>query len=279
MNENNIYQQKGLRMNLRNMCAILSLVTCNAFAIASMDNVEAVLLAAGKSKRFKSTQSKILAQLQYKPMIVHALQPLHDLHIPIILVVGHQRELVQETVTQAGIERIQYAIQEEQLGTGHAVFCAQPYWSKENILITYGDMPLINAEIISELYQVHIDQEADLTLIVAANVNPSCSYGRIVKNGDDLRIIEKKHFTLDINDYPLVNAGIYLVKREVLEMCLAGIQPNEVTKEYYFTDILEIANKKGLRIATLEVPFNAVRGINTQEEYLEVVNLLENNAS
>jgi bifunctional N-acetylglucosamine-1-phosphate-uridyltransferase/glucosamine-1-phosphate-acetyltransferase GlmU-like protein len=266
-------------VNIRNICITLTLIAHTAFATAPIDNVQAVLLAAGKSKRFKNSTSKVLAPLQYKPLIVHALEPLQDLQIPIILVVGHQRDLVRQAVEDAGIKSVQYAVQEELLGTGHAVLCAQPYWSKKHILITYGDMPLINADIISNLYQTHINQDADLTLIVAANVEPSCTYGRIVKNGNDIRIVEKKHFTLDINEYPLVNAGIYLVKREVLEMCLAEIKQNEVTQEYYFTDILEIANKKNLRIATLEVPFNAVRGINTQEEYLEVINLLETSGS
>ena len=266
-------------MNIKIICIALTLIAHNAFTTAHMNDVQAVILAAGKSKRFKSSTSKVLAPLQYKPLIIHALQPLQDLHIPIILVVGHQRELIQEAVANANIEDVQYAIQEEQLGTGHAVLCAQSCWSKDHILITYGDMPLINADIIADLHRTHIDQNADLTLIVAVNTEPSCSYGRIVQDKGGIRIIEKKHFIMDINDYPLVNAGIYLVKREVLEMCLAEITPNEVTHEYYFTDILEIANKKKLRIATLEVPFNAVRGINTQEEYLELINLLENSGN
>jgi len=240
-----------------------------------LTDLQAVVLAAGKSSRFNSDQSKMLAQLQYKPMVIRALQPLHDLNIPIILIVGHQHELVELAVRDAGLNTVQFALQKEQLGTGHAVLCAQPFWSKDHILITYGDMPLINTHIVEQLYQTHMQENADFTLIVAENVDPACSYGRLVRQGHDLRIIEKKHFTLNINDYPLVNAGIYLVKRAVLEMALAEIQPNSVTKEYYLTDILEIANKKNLRISTLKVPFDAVRGINTQEEYAEVIKLLE----
>lgn len=262
-------------MNIRALYIFLICVASSVQSASEIANVQAVLLAAGKSKRFKSSQTKVLAHLQYKPMIVHALQPLSDLHIPIILVVGHQRDLVQQAVEEAEIKEVRYAVQEEQLGTGHAVQCAAPYFERAHILITYGDMPLINRQIIEQLYQLHTNEDADLTFIVAHNVEPSCSYGRIVQHEKDIRIIEKKHFMLDINDYPLVNAGIYLVKKEVLTSCLAEIQPNEMSQEYYFTDILEIANKKGLKISMLEVPFNAVRGINTQEEYLEVINLLE----
>lgn len=262
-------------MNIRILCIALTFTLSSLLATTPILDVQAVLLAAGKSKRFNSATSKVLAHVQFKPMIVHAIQPLHDLHIPIILVVGHQRDLVKKAVDEAGIDNIQYAVQEEALGTGHAVSCAQPYWTKNNILITYGDMPLINTEIITQLYETHMKEHADLTLILASNIDPACTYGRIVKIGNDIRIVEKKHFTMDIKDHPLVNAGIYLVKREVLEMCLPQIERNAVSQEYYFTDILEIANKKNLRIATIVVPFDAVRGVNTQEEYLQVKQLVE----
>lgn len=251
-------------------CTVLTLTSAHA-----IDDVEAVILAAGKSSRFNSEQSKMLARIQDKPLIIHALQPLEALHIPSILVLGHQRELVRKAVEDAHIANVQYVYQNEQLGTGHAVLCAQQAWSKDHILITYGDMPMINTTIITQLYEKHINQTAALTLIVAPNTDSACAYGRIVQQGTDIRIIEKKHFTLNINEYPLVNAGIYLVKREVLEMCLKEVTPNAVTKEYYFTDILEIANKKNLRIATLEVPFDTVRGINTQEEFQAIKAMME----
>lgn len=262
-------------MNAKKLILILACVARSLTGTVSIKNVEAVILAAGKSTRFNSEQSKMLARIQDKPLIVHALEPLAALHIPSILVLGHQRELVRKAVEDAQITDVQYVYQNEQKGTGHAVLCAQPAWSKDNILITYGDMPMINTNIITQLYNKHVSEQADLTLIVAANTDPSCAYGRIVRNGTEIRIVEKKHFTLDINEYPLVNAGIYLVKRDVLETCLAEILPNAVTKEYYFTDILEIANKKNLRIATLEVPYDAVRGINTQEEFKVVKMMLE----
>lgn len=242
---------------------------------SQVDDVEAIILAAGKSRRFGTEYSKMLAQIKNKPLIVHALEPMEALGIPSILILGYQRDQVRQAVIDAGFKHVQYAYQEEQLGTGHAVQCAQPYWSKDHLLITYGDMPLINTEIVTQLYEKHTSTSADLTLIVASNVDPACSYGRIVINGNDIRIIEKKHFTGDITEYPLVNAGIYLVKREVLEICLPLIEQNSVSKEYYLTDILEIANTMNLRIETLEVPFDAVRGINTQEEYQAVIELVE----
>lgn len=263
-------------MNLRIMLVSLFCVSQIALAdVPRLSDVQAVVLAAGKSKRFNSEQSKMLASLQHKPMVVHALQPLSQLCIPIILILGHQYDLVKKAVEESNVKDIQYVLQKEQLGTGHAVLCAQPYWSEENILITYGDMPLITTENISKLYQLHSDSKAALTLIVASNLDPECAYGRIVKNGDDIRIVEKKHFTYNIADHPLVNAGIYIVKRQVLEICLAEIEPNSVTGEYYFTDVLEIANKKRLSIATMEVPFDAVRGVNTQLEYQSVKELIE----
>jgi bifunctional N-acetylglucosamine-1-phosphate-uridyltransferase/glucosamine-1-phosphate-acetyltransferase GlmU-like protein len=255
---------------------IIICISSIAFSdVKVLPEVQALVLAAGKSKRFNSEQSQMLAPLQSKPMVIHALQPIGLLKIPIILILGHQHELVRQAVEENKLLDIQYVLQKEQLGTGHAVLCAQPYWSKDNILITYGDMPLITTENISQLYAVHTEKKADLTLIVAANTDPACTYGRIVKMGDDIRIVEKKHFTYDISEHPLVNAGIYLVKRPVLEMCLAEIEPNSVTGEYYFTDVLEIANKKKLTIEILEVPFDAVRGVNTQFEYQSVKELME----
>ncbi len=252
---------------------IFGLLLTAQITATQITDVQAVVLAAGKSSRFNSEQSKVIALLNNQPLIVHALNPLRDLSIDVILVIGHQRELVKKVVHDAGFQNVKYAIQEKPMGTGHAVQCAQDNWSKENILITYGDMPLINAEIITNLFDKHINSHADLTIIVASNTDPACSYGRIVKQGNEIRIIEKKHFTFDINEYPLVNAGIYLVKREILEDCLQQITPNPVSGEYYLTDMIEIANKKNLRIETLEVPYDAVRGINTQEELAIIAQL------
>jgi bifunctional UDP-N-acetylglucosamine pyrophosphorylase/glucosamine-1-phosphate N-acetyltransferase len=232
------------------------------------DNVEAVILAAGVSSRFGKPYSKMLAEINKTPMIVLSLKPLQELDLAKIVIVGHQREQVKKAILDAGITKVQFAPQDKQLGTGHAVMCAQPFWTKDNILITYGDMPLLKAELIEKLYQEHKKNNADITFIVAENVDPACAYGRIItdRNGT-IFIVEKKHFTHAIEDFPLVNAGIYLVKREVLEECLKEIKENSVTHELYLTDIVEIAAQKNLRVATFEVPFNAVRGVNTQEEY------------
>jgi bifunctional UDP-N-acetylglucosamine pyrophosphorylase/glucosamine-1-phosphate N-acetyltransferase len=239
------------------------------------DNVEAVILAAGVSSRFGKPYSKMLAEINNMPMIVLSLEPLQELDLAKIVIVGHQREQVMKAVLDAGITNVQFAPQNEQRGTGHAVLCAQPFWSKDNILITNGDMPLIKAELIEQLYLEHKKNNADITFIVAHNVDPACAYGRIVPDQHGtIAIVEKKHFTHAIEDFPLVNAGIYLVKRPVLEECLQEIKENSVSHEFYVTDIVEIAAQKNLRVVTIEVPFNAVRGINTQEEYNTILALV-----
>lgn len=239
------------------------------------DNVEAVVLAAGRSKRFGKDYSKMLADIHGTPMVVHALRPLQQLDLAKIVVLGFQKDEVKEAVLDGGITNVQFVVQEQQLGTGHAVACAQHAWSKDHILITYGDMPLLKADLIEKLYAQHSQTHADITFIVAHNVDKTCSYGRIVPDKDGtIRIVEKKHFTHSEHDYPLVNAGIYLVKRDVLETCLHEITENNVTHEYYLTDIAEIAAHKKLHIQTFTVPFDAVRGINTQEEFDSVLSIL-----
>lgn len=234
-----------------------------------IENVQAVMLAAGKSRRF-GDQNKMIVHLLGIPMVIRALKPLQTLHIPTTVIVGYEKELVMQTIIDAQFNNIQFAEQKEQLGTGHAVMCAEHTFTKEHIFIAYGDMPLLSEELITRLYNQHIAQKADITFTTAFCTDPANAYGRIVTTKDGIVIIEKKHFTFDIKDYPYVNAGIYIIKQSVLHRCLPEITINKQSNEFYLTDLIEIGNKYKLKIVPVEVPFEEVQGINTKDEFKKV---------
>ena len=113
-------------------------------------STRAIVLAAGKSSRFKTKKSKLLFNICGQSMILYPLRALEALSIPITLVLGHQAEAVKHEVVMAGIKDAQFVLQQEQRGTGHAVSCTQETWDTDDILIIYGDMPLMTSEIMQQ---------------------------------------------------------------------------------------------------------------------------------
>lgn len=230
------------------------------------EKVQAIVLAAGKSTRFKTGKSKLVEPICGQEMILYTTKLLARLHIPTTLVVGYQREMIIQAVEQAHPETVQFITQEEQKGTGHALICTQKNWHREHILILNGDMPLVNQEIIEELYQTHIDQNADMSFVTAHCDETNHAYGRVIKKGNITAIVEAKDFNLDPHEHCCINAGIYMAKRSFLESSIASLTRNEKSQEFYITDLVQIASNKGLQVATVSAPFDRIRGINTLQE-------------
>ena len=156
------------------------------------------------------------------------------------MVVGYQKDAIKETITRHHHNAINFMIQEEQCGTGHALMCTQTIWERENILIMNGDVPLVTTQIIESLYEKHMSSHADISFVTAHNADPATGgYGRVVKTEDSIKIVEARDFDGDANEHCCINAGIYLVRKQFLQQCIKDITQNESTKEFYSLILLK----------------------------------------
>lgn len=233
----------------------------------TLKSVQAVILAAGKSSRFKTGKTKLVEKICGQEMILYPTTLLVSLKLPVTVVVGFQKELVEKTITRQLPHDVTFVHQTEQLGTGHAIACSQSTWTRDHILIMNGDMPLIDATIIKKLYERHIQKNAAISFVTAHNCDPSAAgYGRVIKASDSIEIIEAKEFKGDASENCCINAGIYLVKRTFLEENIHDLQQSAVAHEWYITDLIKIASDKKLGVETISAPFDCIRGINTFKE-------------
>jgi len=231
-----------------------------------LKNLQAIILAAGRSSRFNTKQSKLVEKVCGQEMVIYTTKLLESFNIPTTVVVGYQKEAVEKLINSYH-PNVNFVHQKEQLGTGHAVMCTKDYWTQENLLILNGDVPLISQELITDLYAKHIEQNATITFVTAYNIDPSINaYGRVVKTDNQIEIIEAKDDTHDRKDTYCINAGIYLINRSFLQNAINELQKSKVTGELYITDLIHNASQKGLVVETLNVPFDSIRGINTLEE-------------
>ena len=232
-------------------------------------SIQAVIFAAGKSSRFEGDVSKLLTPFNGKEMILYPVQAVADLHIPQIVIVGHQREEVCKTIKQTlSNATVDFVIQEEQLGTGHALKCAQNNLTGDDILMLYGDQPLITSETLQNLIDAHNEQKAVITIIVSLRTEPG-SYGRIVTADGITKCVEAKDFVgMDPRKHPRVNAGYYLIKRDFINAHIDELEPHANKNEIYINDFIEIASKLGHTINIITVPYEIVHGVNTREELI-----------
>ena len=226
-------------------------------------SLQAVVMGGGKGSRFKG-EHKLIALLCGQPVILYSVKTIAKLNIPIIVLVGYKKEQISNIVLSTKISGITFVEQKEQLGTGHAVLCTRQAWTAPHILVINGDMPLDDSDIISRLWKAHIEQNASMSLIITKNTAPGLA--RIVTKDNKVHIVESKHFTGSVQEYPFTNPGIYLFKKTFLEKYLDNITPNKHTNEFYLTELLDIASNNNLPIAMVEAPFDSTQSINTLEE-------------
>ena len=232
-----------------------------------------VVLAAGKGTRMNSDLPKVLHKLQSKPLIDYVIDESELLNPKeIILVVGFKKESVIKH-TQSRIN-LKYATQIEQLGTGHAVLQTNELLKnrKGHILILYGDVPNIKASTLQPIVNDHISNNRDLTLITAEIDDPT-GYGRIIrdKNGNLLKIIEEKDCSDDEKKIKEWNPGIYIFKIPEVFKILDNIKTNNVSKEYYLTDAIGLAQQSNMQIKAIKIEnSDEVIGVNTADQLKEL---------
>lgn len=234
------------------------------------EKIQAVILAAGRSKRFNTGKSKLAEIICGQEMILYSTILFEKLQLPTTVVVGYERDVIQALITKHH-QSINFVVQEEQKGTGHALLCTKNMWQKDHILVMNGDMPLVTSDIIEQLAQKHLESNASITFATAHNSNPSLTgYGRVIQEGHNIKIIEAKDFHNDTHEHCCVNAGIYLIKKEFLQSAIEKIEQSTVTKEFYITDLVKIASDNDLLVKTINVPFDAIRGVNDFKELWSV---------
>lgn len=228
-----------------------------------MTNRNAVILAAGKGTRMKSSLYKVLHPVCGKPMVEHVIDNVSSIKAKkIVTIIGHGAEEVKSVLK----DKTEYALQAEQLGTAHAVMQAQDLLGSEEgtTLVICGDTPLITAETLDALLNLHAEQKAKATILTARTTNPA-GYGRIVRNKEGLveKIVEHKDATEEELLIEEINTGTYCFDNKLLFDCLKNVSNHNAQGEYYLPDVIEILKKQGEIISAYETPdFAETLGIN-----------------
>ncbi len=237
---------------------------------ASPENLDVIIMAAGQGTRMKSATIKILHAAAGRPIIDYVLDLAAEICMrPPIMVVGYQREAVQQAVGG----RARFAVQEEQKGTGHAVLQAVHLLDgARHVLILSGDVPLTRPETLQRLLDEHEQSQNALTLLTMKLDDPAM-YGRIVRDsgGAVARIVEAKDASEDEKRINEVNAGIYVFDGRYLLDNLRGLSTNNAQGEYYLTDLLGVLRSAGKRVGAVVAsdPIEAL-GVNSRADLASV---------
>lgn len=225
-----------------------------------MNKLKVIILAAGEGKRMKSKLPKVLHKVQGKTMIEHVIDEAEKSGAEdICIVIGHGAEEVREALKN---RKVKFALQEKQLGTGHAVMQAGDFIDEDSdIVVLYGDTPLITAQTIKKMLDFHRNQKNSISIISAKVDNPA-GYGHIIRDekGNFLKNVEHKDADDKEKFVNEINTGIYCFTGKALKKGLSLIKNDNVQGEYYLPDTLEIILKDGGRV-------NAMVADSTEEFY------------
>ena len=238
----------------------------------------AVILAAGKGTRMGSDLPKVLHEVGGKPMIVHVIHTARNLGAKkIITVIGHKYEMVQKELENESVNCI---LQLQQLGTAHAVMQCQDFLSdfQDNIIILYGDVPLIKVETLSQLIEVH-ENEGALSTILTTDLPYPTGYGRIIRNPDRslMKIVEEKDATYEERAVHEINSGIYIFDAQILFRLLPAVGNNNRQNEYYLPDVLNLIIQEKEKVAIDKINnYIEIQGVNNTAQLTKVNELYTN---
>jgi len=211
----------------------------------------AVILAAGRGTRMKSERPKVLHPVAGLPMALFPVRLAKELGCdPAVLVVGHGAAAVRQTLAGEGVL---FADQEDQLGTGHALLCAEPQLSgfTGTLLLLCGDVPLLRRQTLERLLTYHESQGAAVT-VLTTELNDPHGYGRIVRDGEEvLRIVEEKDASLKEKALREINTGIYAFEAPFVFEVLRTVGRDNAQGEYYLTDVVAAARSAGRKVCAL----------------------------
>jgi bifunctional UDP-N-acetylglucosamine pyrophosphorylase/glucosamine-1-phosphate N-acetyltransferase len=230
----------------------------------------AIILAAGKGTRMKSNLPKVLHKVAGLPMVGHSVtQALKAGCAPIAVVTAPGMEAVADAARKIGGE-IDVAIQKEQLGTAHAVLAARPMLGEleGNLLILYGDTPLLTAETIDNILAALNDDPNCAVAVLGFIPDEPGAYGRLVlgEDGSLERIVEAKDASDEELAIELCNSGVIALRGNTAWELLKQIDNKNAKAEYYLTDVVELARKAGYRAVAVEADADEVLGVNSRNE-------------
>ncbi|MBS3818808.1 bifunctional UDP-N-acetylglucosamine diphosphorylase/glucosamine-1-phosphate N-acetyltransferase GlmU [bacterium] len=236
----------------------------------------ALILAAGKGTRFKSDTIKVLHPLMGKTMlhlVVETIQKLNPDQVHVV--VGYQRERVKK---QPFSPHVQFVVQEEQLGTAHAVQAVQEVLEEKkdkDLLIINADLPLLRPETLQLLLNQHRNDRNSLTFLTTESNRPG-GFGRVIRTEDNLlRVVEEKEATLSQKKRKEINVGVYVVRIRDLLQALPKISNRNRKGEYYLTDMIEIMSREKKRVNFYRTPqVDEVVGVNDRSELARAVDIL-----
>jgi bifunctional UDP-N-acetylglucosamine pyrophosphorylase / glucosamine-1-phosphate N-acetyltransferase len=213
-----------------------------------------VILAAGEGTRMKSSTPKVLHAIGGRSLVGHAVAAAAGLKPRnLVVVVGHGRGRVVAHLAETAPE-VRTAVQDQQLGTGHAVGCALADLPDltGTVVVTYGDVPLLTGETLRELVAAH-DEQGNAVTVLTAEVADSTGYGRVLRDADGsvAAIVEHKDATEDQRRVREINSGIYAFDAAVLGDALSRLTTDNAQGELYLTDVLGIARSDGKRVGAL----------------------------
>lgn len=236
-----------------------------------------IILAAGKGTRMKSKLYKVLHPVCGKPMVEHIINRVEETKPKeIITIVGHSAEMVKE---QLG-DRSEYALQAEQLGTGHAVMQAAQFLEgkKGTTLVISGDTPLLTTATLNNLFEYHQGKNASATILTAQAPNPT-GYGRIIRDhvGIVEKIVEQKDASPEEVRVKEINTGTYCFDNELLFDALSKLNTDNAQGEYYLTDIIEILKSEGKIVAAYQTEdFDESLGVNDRVALAQANRIMRN---
>ncbi len=237
------------------------------------------ILAAGLGKRMKSPDKpKVMFEINSRPMIDYVVELAFKVNAEVVVpIVGHHREQVIDFLNKKFPGKdIKYAVQAEQLGTGHAVIQTESLLKDFDgeILILSGDVPLLKYETVEELINEHFSAGNEATLLTTV-FNDSYGYGRIVRDaeGNFSKIVEEKDATEEEKKIKEINPAIYIVNSKVLFDALSKISPENNQKEYYLTDIFHFIPKEKTGTVVTDDELE-VTGVNSIEQLKEMEDAL-----
>jgi bifunctional UDP-N-acetylglucosamine pyrophosphorylase/glucosamine-1-phosphate N-acetyltransferase/UDP-N-acetylglucosamine pyrophosphorylase len=244
-----------------------------------MGQTKAIILAAGKGTRLHSAEHqmpKVLREAAGQPLLHYVLENLSFLpQEDTVIVVGYRREQVMERFPD-----YPYAIQDPQLGTGHAVQCAKAQLQgfTGTVLVCCGDMPLLRKETYEALLETHQTDGCTCTFLTGTS-DQDLPYGRILRDdqGQFLRVVEDKDCTPEQKKIRELNAGVYAFDCQELLACLELLKNDNAQGEYYLTDVPDLMRQRGGKIGACCVDLGSqIIGVNTLEQLQQVETLLKN---
>jgi bifunctional UDP-N-acetylglucosamine pyrophosphorylase / glucosamine-1-phosphate N-acetyltransferase len=242
-----------------------------------MPPLHVVVLAAGKGTRMKSAQPKVLHRAAGLPLIEHVLRLAAALQpATTTVIVGHGAALVESS--QRARPGLRFALQEPQLGTGHALLQARPYLpeGKGTVLLLSGDVPLLRLATVRRLLDRHVETQAAATVLTARVPDPS-GYGRIVRRDEAIAaIVEDRDATPEERRIDEINSGVYAFDLAPLFDALASIGSGNAQGEYYLPDLVRIYRSRGRGVETVTAAdAREIIGVNSRRELADVNAILK----